>query len=71
MSRPPLGGARPAGPPPTRAPSPDRAESGLRPGGRTLPVHWVLLAALLAGVVLGCLLAGLSVLDPGLLPALG
>jgi len=31
----------------------------------------LLLAALLAGVVLGCLLAGLSVLDPGLLPALG
>jgi len=32
---------------------------------------WVLLAGLLAGVLLGCLLAALSVLDTGLLPALG
>jgi hypothetical protein len=30
-----------------------------------------LLVALLAGLLLGCLLATLSVLDPGLLPALG
>jgi hypothetical protein len=46
-------------------------DSGPRPAGRTARLHWVLLATLLTGVVLGCLLAGLSVLDPGLLPALG
>jgi hypothetical protein len=31
----------------------------------------VLIVALLAGTLLGCALAMLSVLDPGLLPALG
>jgi hypothetical protein len=46
-------------------------DSGPRPAGATLRLHWVLLTALLAGVVMGCLLAMLSVLDPGLLPALG
>ena len=46
-------------------------DSRPRPGGLAVRLHWVLLAALLAGVVLGCLLAGLSVLDPGLLPAVG
>jgi tetrahydromethanopterin S-methyltransferase subunit F len=46
-------------------------ESGPLRSGRAVRLHSVLLAALLAGVVLGCLLAGLSVLDPGLLPAIG
>jgi hypothetical protein len=48
------------------APSP--ADDRAAPTAR---LHRVLLAALLAGVLLGCLLAVLSVLDPGLLPALG
>jgi hypothetical protein len=34
-------------------------------------LRWVLLAALLAGALLGCLLAVLSLLDTGLFPALG
>jgi hypothetical protein len=38
---------------------------------RGLPLRWALVACLVAGLLLGCLLAGLSVLDPGLLPALG
>jgi translation initiation factor IF-2 len=44
-----------------------------RPGSgpAALRVRWALLACLLAGLLLGCLLAMLSVLDPGLLPALG
>jgi hypothetical protein len=42
-----------------------------RPDPGPSRVHWALLACLLAGLLLGCLLAMLSVLDAGLLPALG
>jgi hypothetical protein len=45
-------------------PGPGAAAAALR-------LRWALLACLAAGLLLGCLLAGLSVLDPGLLPALG
>jgi hypothetical protein len=34
-------------------------------------VRWALLVALVAGLLLGCALALLSLLVPGLLPALG
>jgi hypothetical protein len=34
-------------------------------------LRWALLAGLFVGLLLGCLIAALSVLDTGLLPALG
>jgi hypothetical protein len=42
-----------------------------RLGGIAVRLRWVLLGGLLAGLLLGCLVAALSVLDTGLLPALG
>jgi hypothetical protein len=47
----------------------DRPGSGA--AAMALRLRWALLACLVAGLLLGCLLAVLSVLDPGLLPALG
>jgi hypothetical protein len=52
-------------------PGADRPTLDARLAGITVRLGWVLLAALLAGMLLGCLLAALSVLDTGLLPALG
>ena len=61
--------ARPVGSTAHRAASPARPARAL--ADRLLRLPWLLLAALLAGFVLGCLLAGLSLLDTGLFPALG
>ena len=78
------GGRAPTGPPPPFPPSDSmRNRFPGTPTGTTRPrspeptrsamsqVGWALGIALLAGAVLGCALALLSVLAPGLLPPLG
>jgi hypothetical protein len=55
----------------TAPPVVDRPSLDARLAGLTVRLRWALLVGLLAGVLLGCLLAALSVLDTGLLPALG
>ncbi|MHA6797102.1 hypothetical protein ACVGVM_26850 [Pseudonocardia bannensis] len=69
---------RPGGAPPPYAPAP--APRPVSPGGRTgaarpapplAQAGRALVVAFLAGAVLGCALALLSVLVPGLLPPLG
>ncbi|WP_214368368.1 hypothetical protein [Pseudonocardia sp. H11422] len=72
----PGGGSPPYPPPPGARPVPPGGRAhGARPGPAPgLPLAQVgraLLVALLAGAVLGCALALLSVLVPGLLPPLG
>jgi len=68
---PPKAALRPPSPEPPRDGRPAAPFPTWMGGGAPPQLRWVLLAALLAGVFLGCLLAGLSLLDPGLLPALG
>jgi hypothetical protein len=54
----------------TRRPGPPARSPDLLPMD-VARLRRALLVALLAGLLLGCLLATLTVLDPGLLPALG
>ena len=72
-SRPPIRRAAPADPPGPSGPARAGRHSGARPRAVVLDVRLrvALLVGLLAGSLLGSALALLSVLDPGLLPALG
>ncbi|MEK6443255.1 hypothetical protein [Pseudonocardia sp. T1-2H] len=57
------------GPPAAPWTAPDRGRAA--PGSALGPILWPLLIALLAGAVLGCGLALISILLPGVLPPIG